>query len=94
MERDVARAELYLAEEVFMSGTAAELVPVVEIDDHPVAGGQPGEITRVLQAAFDDAILGRSTRYREWLDVVRPRDLETPSGDAAAPAQRITGATG
>ena len=93
IERDVARAELYLAEEVFMSGTAAELVPVREVDDHPVGTGRPGEVTRVLQKAFDDAIHGRSERYREWLDVVTPRDLETPTGDAGA-EQRITGATG
>ena len=92
VERDVARAELYLAEEVFMSGTAAELVPVREVDDHPVGTGRPGEVTRVLQKAFDDAIHGRSERYREWLDVVTPQDLETPAGDAAE--QRITGATG
>ncbi len=45
VERDIARAELYLAEEVFLTGTAAELVPVREIDDHPI--GEPGEITRV-----------------------------------------------
>ncbi len=63
---------MYLADEVFMSGTAAELVPVREVDDHPVGTGEPGEITRVLQAAFDDAIHGRSERYREWLDVVAP----------------------
>jgi branched-chain amino acid aminotransferase len=93
VERSVARAELYLAEEVFMSGTAAELVPVREVDDHPVGTGRPGEVTRVLQKAFDDAIHGRSERYREWLDVVTPRDLETPAGDAAA-ERRITGATG
>src|SRR5436305_562935 len=55
-ERDIGRAELYLADEVFMTGTAAELVPVVEIDDHAIAGSEPGEITRVLGAAFDDAI--------------------------------------
>jgi branched-chain amino acid aminotransferase len=92
VERDVARAELYLAEEVFMSGTAAELVPVREVDDHPVGTGEPGEVTRVLQKAFDDAIHGRTERYREWLDVIAPRDLETPAGDASE--QRITGATG
>ncbi len=69
-ERNVARAELYLADEVFLSGTAAEIVPVREVDDHPVADGRPGEITRVLQATFDDAIHGRSERYREWLDLV------------------------
>ncbi|MGI8803908.1 MAG: branched-chain amino acid transaminase [Solirubrobacteraceae bacterium] len=70
VERDVARAELYLADEVFLSGTAAELVPVREIDDHEIGAGQPGEITRVLQGAFEDALHGRSERYREWLDIV------------------------
>jgi branched-chain amino acid aminotransferase len=86
LERDIARAELTLADEVFLSGTAAELVPVREVDDRPVATGEPGEITRVLQAAFDDAIHGRSQRYREWLDVVAPVDLETPAGEAPAPS--------
>ena len=93
VERDIGRAELYLADEVFMSGTAAELVPVREVDDHPVGGGQPGEVTRVLQKAFDDAIHGRSERYREWLDVVDPEPLQTPDGGGAA-GERITGATG
>ena len=93
-ERNVARAEMYLAEEMFMSGTAAELVPVREVDDHVIGSGQPGEITRVLQAEFDDVIHGRKERYREWLDVVSPKALETPSGDAAEAGERITGATG
>jgi len=70
VERNIARAELYLAEEVFMTGTAAELVPVREVDDHPIGAGEPGEITRVLQGAFADAVHGRSERYREWLDPV------------------------
>jgi branched-chain amino acid aminotransferase len=87
VERDVARAEMYLADEVFLSGTAAELVPVREIDDHRIGTGEPGEVTRVLQAAFDDAIHGRSERYREWLDVVSAPALQTPAGEApAAPA--------
>ena len=92
VERNVARAELYLADEVFMSGTAAELVPVREVDDHVIGTGKPGEITRVLQAAFDDAIHGRSERYREWLDVVGPVDLETPAGEAPAPKAQTTAA--
>ena len=70
VERDIARAELVLADEVFLSGTAAELVPVREIDDHAIGGGEPGEITRTLQKAFDDALHGRTERYREWLDPV------------------------
>jgi branched-chain amino acid aminotransferase len=90
VERNVARAEMYLADEVFMSGTAAELVPVREIDNHKIGTGKPGEITRVLQAAFDDAIHGRSERYREWLDVVDAADLETPTGEA--PSAQTTAA--
>ena len=67
-ERDIARAELYLADEVFLTGTAAELVPVREVDDHPL--GEPGEITRVIQAKFQDALHGRAEEYLEWLDFV------------------------
>jgi branched-chain amino acid aminotransferase len=76
VERDVARAELYLADEVYMTGTAAELVPVREIDDHVVGSGRPGEITLAVQSAFEDALHGRSERYREWLDPVPARDRE------------------
>jgi branched-chain amino acid aminotransferase len=94
VERNVARAEMYLADEMFMSGTAAELVPVREVDDHPIGTGEPGEITRVLQDAFDHAIHGRSERYREWLDVVRPSALETPTGEGAgaSPSAQTTAA--
>jgi len=67
-ERDIARAELYLADEVFLTGTAAELVPVREIDDHTI--GEPGEITRVIQKKLDDALHGRAEEYLEWLDFV------------------------
>ena len=68
IERDVARAELYLAEEIFLTGTAAELVPVREIDDHDL--GEPGEITRHVQAKYEDALYGRAEEYLEWLDFV------------------------
>lgn len=66
--RDIARAELYLAEEVFFTGTAAELVPVREIDHHKIPA--PGEITQAIQAKFEDALHGRAKEYREWLDPV------------------------
>ncbi len=68
VERDIARAELYLAEEVFLTGTAAEMVPVREIDDHAIGG--PGEITRHVQSKFMDALHGRAEEYLEWLDFV------------------------
>jgi len=94
VERNVARAEMYLADEVFLTGTAAELVPVREVDDHAIGDGRPGEITRVLQAAFDDAVHGRSEEYREWLDVVRAPALETPTGEASGGGRSQNGGGG
>ena len=70
VERDIARSELALADEVFMSGTAAELTPVREIDDLTIGDGRPGPITREIQGVFEDALHGRSERYAHWLDVV------------------------
>jgi len=82
LERDIARAELYMADEVFLTGTAAELVPVRSIDDHDL--GKPGEITRLIQAKYEDALHGRAEEYLEWLD---------PVGEASAgDEKRITGA--
>src|SRR5687767_5022011 len=77
VERDIARAELYMAEEMFLSGTAAELVPVREIDDHNL--GEPGEITRVIQAKFEDALHGRAQEYAEWLDLASEPSRSEPS---------------
>jgi branched-chain amino acid aminotransferase len=70
VERDVARGELYLADEIFMTGTAAELTPLREIDDHPVGAGEPGPVTREVGRVFEDALHGRSERYAGWLDLV------------------------
>jgi branched-chain amino acid aminotransferase len=78
VERNLARAELYLADEVFLSGTAAELVPVRELDDHTVGAGERGPVTAAVQSVFVDALHGRAAQYREWLDVV-----EVPSSTAA-----------
>src|SRR4029077_2293869 len=78
VERDIARSELYLADAVFLTGTAAELVPVREIDNHTL--GEPGEMTRVIQAKFQDALHGRAEEYREWLDFVQvPSRTDEPS---------------
>jgi branched-chain amino acid aminotransferase len=88
VERDIARAELYLAEEVFLTGTAAELVPVREIDDHRV--GEPGEITRHVQAKFEDALNGRAEEYLEWLDPVEPTGRRRADSRQGEPSERIT----
>ena len=68
IERNIARAELALADEVFLTGTAAELTPMREIDDIEI--GQPGPITREIQGVFEDALCGRDARYADWLDLV------------------------
>jgi branched-chain amino acid aminotransferase len=77
IERDVARAELPLADEVFLTGTACELTPLREIDDHPIGEGEPGPITRQIQQLFEDAVRGRAQQYAEWLDIV-PVPSQTP----------------
>jgi branched-chain amino acid aminotransferase len=68
VERTIARAELALANEVFLTGTAAELTPMREIDDIEI--GPPGPITREIQGVFEDALFGRDARYADWLDLV------------------------
>lgn len=92
VERDIARAELYLAEEVFLCGTAAELVPVREIDGHEL--GDPGEVTRVLQAKFEDALHGRAPEYTEWLDFVEQPATTEPASRAAMEATDSSKVTG
>jgi branched-chain amino acid aminotransferase len=76
VERDIARGELYQAEELFLTGTAAEVVPVREVDDHRL--GPPGEITTAIQACFFEAIAAKRQEYLEWLDFV---DLDTPAAE-------------
>jgi branched-chain amino acid aminotransferase len=82
VERNLARAELYLADEVFLCGTAAEMVPVREIDDHRigegVSGGGRGPITEAVQTVFLDALHGRDARYQEWLDIVKVPSRSAP----------------
>jgi branched-chain amino acid aminotransferase len=68
IERNIARAELALADEVFLTGTAAELTPMREIDDIEI--GPPGPVTREIQGVFEDALCGRDARYADWLDLV------------------------
>lgn len=73
IERPIDRTELYIADEIFMTGTAAHLTPVVEVDRRPVGDGTPGPITRKLSAIFFDVIRGKNDRYRHWCTPVRVR---------------------
>jgi branched-chain amino acid aminotransferase len=66
-EAPVTRDELYVADEVFLTGTAAEVTPVREIDHRQVGAGRRGPITKALQEAFFDAVGGRNPKYERWL---------------------------
>jgi branched-chain amino acid aminotransferase len=66
-EAPVTRDELYVADEVFLTGTAAEVTPVREIDHRQVGAGRRGPVTKALQDAFFDAVAGRNPKYERWL---------------------------
>lgn len=70
VERRVARSELYLAEEAFFSGTAAEITPILSIDGRKVGDGRVGHLTSRLAEAFKRVVSGQDDRYREWLTPV------------------------
>jgi branched-chain amino acid aminotransferase len=59
-----------VADEAFLTGTAAEIVPVREVDDRPVGSGTRGPITKELQGVFFEAVHGRDERYSSWNDYV------------------------
>jgi branched-chain amino acid aminotransferase len=69
-ERAITRDELYVADEVFLTGTAAEVTPVREIDRRAVGAGSRGPITATLQSAFFDVVAGRERKYERWLTYV------------------------
>jgi len=72
IERTIDRSELYIADEVFLTGTAAHLSPVTEIDRRAIGTGSVGPITQRLQSLFFDCIRGRNPRYASWVYPVKP----------------------
>jgi branched-chain amino acid aminotransferase len=66
LEMSVDRTELYLADEVFFTGTAAHVSPVLEIDHRPVGNGKVGKVTRELQRLYFDVIKGKNPKYIDW----------------------------
>jgi len=69
-ERDLARPDLYFADEAFFTGTAAEVCPIREIDDRPVGANGLGPITKEIQSTFFGAVHGDDDRYASWLTFV------------------------
>jgi branched-chain amino acid aminotransferase len=68
-EENLLRHDLYLADEAFCTGTAAEVVPIREVDDREI--GPPGEITRKLQELYQATVHGQVEQYKDWLEYVR-----------------------
>ncbi len=67
VERPITRDELYIADEVFLTGTAAEVTPVREVDRRVVGRGVRGPLTRLLQSTFFQVVAGRERKYERWL---------------------------
>jgi branched-chain amino acid aminotransferase len=66
-ERSITRDELYVADEVFLTGTAAEVTPIREVDRRPIGNGRRGPLTQRLQKSYFDVVAGRERKYERWL---------------------------
>ena len=73
VERTIDRSELYLADEIFLTGTAAHLTPVIELDHRPIADGKSGPISTQLQKMYFDIVFGRNPKYQHWCTAASPR---------------------
>ena len=69
-EREVTRGELLLAEEIFLSGTAAEITPIISVDHEKIGNGKVGKITRKLMKSYTDLVMNRNENYSGWLTPV------------------------
>jgi len=70
IEERFTRDELYIADEVFLTGTAAEITPVREIDDRPIGNGKPGKITKELQELYFNTVRGKLPQYSHWITYI------------------------
>lgn len=66
-ESGITRDELYVADEIFLTGTAAEVTPVREVDHRQIGAGRRGPVTKLLQAAYFDAVAGKEPKHQGWL---------------------------
>jgi branched-chain amino acid aminotransferase len=78
VQKQLIRTDLYLADEVFMTGTAAEVTPLREVDDQQI--GPPGPVTLAIQKAYLDTVRGKSERWSHWLEFA-PKSADALSGD-------------
>jgi branched-chain amino acid aminotransferase len=69
-EKTITRGEIYLADEVFLTGTAAEITPVISIDGRKIGSGKPGKVTAKLMSAYLDIVMAKNDKYSSWLTPV------------------------
>ncbi len=70
IEKRITRDEVYCADEVFFSGTAAEITPIREVDNRQIGSGSRGPVTEKIQTLFFDAVSGKNPKYAHWLSPV------------------------
>jgi branched-chain amino acid aminotransferase len=70
VQKRITRDEIYIADEAFFTGTAAEVTPIREVDNRQIGSGRRGPITEQLQKAFFDMVNGRNPKYHHWLSKV------------------------
>jgi branched-chain amino acid aminotransferase len=70
VEKRITRDEVYIADEAFFTGTAAEVTPIRELDRVDIGSGRRGPVTERIQSAFFDIVRGRDPRHRDWLSPV------------------------
>lgn len=69
-ETDIDREDMYVADEVFMTGTAAEIKPVIQVDRAKIANGAPGRVALAIQKSFSDVTHGKDDRFLSWLTFI------------------------
>ena len=70
IETEIARSELTISDEIFLTGTAAEIIPVVAVDGKQIASGKPGDITKKMMKEYKDIVMNKNNDYSHWLTVV------------------------
>jgi branched-chain amino acid aminotransferase len=70
LEQPISRDQIYIADEVFVCGTAAEVIGLSEIDFRTIGDGKTGPITRAIQTTYHDTIRGKVRKYASWCDYI------------------------
>ena len=70
IERDIARSELTISDEIFLTGTAAEIIPIISMDSKKIGNGKPGDITKKMMQEYTDIVMNKNNDYTQWLTSV------------------------